>query len=74
MTPAMQRTLIHPTMKTKLPNIKTALLSKCGLYLWYPAKDDIDHSTGEAVREDHKPIKLADHEGLLEAWRKLTGA
>lgn len=61
-------------MQTKLPNIKTAQLSKCGQYLWFPTKDKINHETGEGVREDHKPIKLADHEGLLEAWKKLTGA
>lgn len=61
-------------MQTKLPNIKTALLSKCGEYLWFPKKDTINYETGEGVRLDVKPIKLADHEGLLEAWKNLTGA
>ena len=70
----MQRTLIHPTMTSKLPNIKEAKLSRCGEYLWYESKDTINLETGEAVREDHKPIKLAEHDGLLEAWTKLTGA
>jgi len=70
----MQRTLIHPTMPTKLPNIKEAKLSKCGLYLWFETVDVINYETGAGIRIDHKPIKLADHEGLLEAWTKLTGA
>ena len=71
----MQRTLIHPTMATQLPNIKKARLSVCGEYLLYPSTDTINLETGEVLREDGpKPIKLADHEGLLEAWTKLTGA
>lgn len=75
MTPAMQRTLIHPTMAKQLPNIKTARLSGCGEYLWYPSHDEIDYETGEVFRtEGPPPIRLADHDGLLEAWRKLTGA
>jgi len=62
-------------MATQLPNIKKALLSKCGEYLWYPSQDVIDYSTGEATREEGPPpIRLADHDGLLEAWTKLTGA
>lgn len=61
-------------MTTRLPNIKEAKLSKCGLYLWFETKDVINLKTGEGTRVDHKPIKLADHDGLLEAWTKLTGA
>lgn len=70
----MQRTLIHPTMKTKLPNIKEGKMSKCGLYLWFDDQEQLDFTTGARVHTSVPPLKLADHEGLLEAWTKLTGA
>lgn len=49
-------------------------MSKCGLYLWFEDQEQLDFTTGARVHTSVPPLKLADHEGLLEAWTKLTGA
>ena len=61
-------------MKMNMPNIKEGKLSKCGNFLWFEAQETLNLAEGTRVRLEVPPLRLADHEGLLEAWTKLTGA
>jgi hypothetical protein len=61
-------------MKTRLPNLKEGMMSKCGLYIWFEDQEQLNFETGERVHTKVPPLKLEKHPGLLEAWTKLTGA